>query len=78
MRSVTMLFGQSGSQNSLATLLYECANEFFCVLFQDLIDLVEDGIDVFIESLMTFGDVRGVNWRFVDLFTTAFSMLLPA
>ena len=43
---------------SLPALLDECPDELFRVLFQHLVDLVQDCIDVFAQRLVPFGDLE--------------------
>src|SRR3954447_18172283 len=47
-------FGGGGRENLLATLLHVCAYEVFRVLFQHVVDLVQDRVDVLAELLTAF------------------------
>lgn len=78
MQRATIPGGQGEPRKSLASLLYECPNELFRVLFEDLIDLIEYRVNVFAQRLMTLSNVGRLGRSFVDLFGPTLGVLLPA
>src|SRR5918997_5398941 len=63
----------------LAAFLDIAANEFFCILLEDVVDLVENGVDVLGHLLVPLGDLgvdRGLD--LVGLLARAGGALLPA
>lgn len=78
MLRATIPGGQGESRKSLASLLHESPNELFRVLFQDLIDLIEDRVNVFTERLMTLSNVGRLGRSFVGFFGPTLGVLLPA
>ena len=68
----------SGRHGPLAPLLHERPDELLGVLLEHLVDLVEDGIDVFAQGLVTLADVAALDRSVLDLVGPTIGVLLTA